>query len=269
MLGRGVRRVLITGNESKSYAASARLSGLEVLLAQSLSLASQDRTRHPRLAERLRDAGLKPGDSVGVVGWKYLEAEEDDVPTRAFFVPAAYVRMIEAVVGGSGFLSDVTAVLMHPETGLRSQVDADQIAAWEWAATRCSHAVWQIVSFVREGDSEYDAVARMRYTGEPINVQSMFASASRCELLIGLRRLTGRGLRPRGEGAGGSGGFRVVWFAADVRLGRRGSQYFLDRSGGGGHRYFYYPIRALRPLSHYDRVPAYGLSGAGILRQRE
>ena len=89
LLGRGVRRVLITGNESKSYAALARLPGLEVLLAQSLSLPGQDRTRHPRLADRLCDGGLKPGDSVGIVGWKYLEAEEDDVPTRAFFVPAA------------------------------------------------------------------------------------------------------------------------------------------------------------------------------------
>ena len=77
---------------------------------------------------------------------------------------------------------------------MRSQVDADQIAAWEWAATRCSQAVSQIVSFAREGDSEYDAVARMRYTGERIIVHMLFASVSRRELLIGLRSPTGRGL---------------------------------------------------------------------------
>lgn len=152
---------------------------------------------------------------------------------------------------------------------MRSQVDADQIAAWEWAATRCSQAVSQIVSFAREGDSEYDAVARMRYTGERIIVHMLFASVSRRELLIGLRSPTGRGLRPGGEGAGGSGGFRAVWFAADVWLGWRRNHYFLDRSGGGGLRHFYYPIHALRPLSHHDRVPAHGLSDAGILGQRQ
>jgi hypothetical protein len=215
LLGRGGRRVLITGNESESYAALARLPGLEVLVAQSLSLPGQDRTQHPRLADRLRDAGLKPGDSVGLVGWKYLEAEEDDEPAHAFFVPTAYVRMVERIVGRSGSLSDATAALMHPETGLRAQVDADQIAAWEWSATRCSLALWQIVSGVHEGDTEYDAVARMRYTGEPINVHTMFASAAPGEPVIGLRSPTGRRLR-RGDGVTTALGF---WGALSSRAG--------------------------------------------------
>ncbi|MDW6022450.1 Xaa-Pro aminopeptidase [Mesorhizobium sp. BAC0120] len=215
LLGRGGRRVLITGNESESYAPLARLPGVEVLLAQSLSLPGQDRSQHPRLADRLRDAGLKAGDSVALAGWKYLEAQEEDEPAHAFFVPAAYVQMVERVVGRSGSLSDATAVLMHPETGLRTQVDVDQIAAWEWSATRCSLALWQIVSGVREGDTEYDAVARMRYTGEPINVHTMFASAAPGEPVIGLRSPTARRLR-RGDGVTTALGF---WGALSSRAG--------------------------------------------------
>ena len=152
---------------------------------------------------------------VGLVGWKYFEPDEDEDPAQAFFVPAAYVRSIARAIGGTGSLADVTAVLMHPETGLRAQIDADQIAAWEWAATRCSEALWQIVSGVREGDSEYDAVARMRYTGEPLNVHTMFASAPAGEPVIGLRSPTGRRLK-RGDGVTAALGF---WGALSSRAG--------------------------------------------------
>ena len=120
LLGPGGRRVLITGNESESYAALAVLPGLSVLRSQTLSLMAQDRSEFPRLVDRLRDAGLKSGDSVALVGWKYLEVEEDADPSTAYFVPAAYARMLQQAIGAHGELRDATPVLMHPEHGLRS-----------------------------------------------------------------------------------------------------------------------------------------------------
>jgi hypothetical protein len=148
---------------------------------------AQDRTRHPRLIDRLRDAGIKPGDTVGLVGWKYLQPEEDTEYTKAFFVPAAYVQMFERLLGVEGAIKDVTPVLMHPETGLRATIDADQLAAFEWAATRCSLALSRVVSGVQEGESEFDAVRRMDYSGDPLNVHTMFASSPPGEAVIGLR----------------------------------------------------------------------------------
>lgn len=199
LLGPDGRRVLITGNESESYAAIARLPGLQVLRAQSLSLMAQDRTVDPRLVDRLRDAGLKSGDSVGLVGWKYLEPAEDEEFETGYYVPTVYVAMIQRIIGSEGTLKDATRVLTHPETGLRSNLDADQIAAFEWAATRVSLAVRAIVEGVREGDSEYDVVARMGYAGDPLNVHTMLATSPPGEGIIGLRSPTAR--RPqRGDG---------------------------------------------------------------------
>jgi hypothetical protein len=199
LLGPRGKRVLITGNESESYAVIARLPGLTVLRSQSLSLMAQDRTQQPRFIDRLGDAGIKPGDTVALVGWKYLEPEEDDNYASGFFVPAAYVQMFERLIGSQDALRDATPILMHPETGLRATIDADQIAAFEWAATRCSLALWRIVSGVREGDREFDAVARMGYSGDPLNVHTMFASSAPGEPVIGLRSATGRKLQ-RGDG---------------------------------------------------------------------
>jgi hypothetical protein len=98
---------------------------LTVLRSQSLSLMAQDRTQQPRLIDRLRDAGVKSGDTVGLVGWKYLEPEEDDNYASAFFVPAVYVQIFERLIGSRDALRDATPILMHPETGLRAIIDAD------------------------------------------------------------------------------------------------------------------------------------------------
>ncbi|UVK43815.1 Xaa-Pro aminopeptidase [Mesorhizobium sp. AR07] len=199
LLGPNNKRVLLTGNESESYAPLARLPGVTVLLSQTLSLMAQDRSRFPRFSDRLGDAGIKAGDTVGLVGWKYLEPFEDEASETAYFVPAVYVQALQRAVGPSGRLRDATHVLMHPENGVAVTIDADQIAAFEWAATRSSLATWRIVSGVREGDSEFDAVSRMGYAGDPLNVHTMFASASKGETVIGLRSATGRKLK-RGDG---------------------------------------------------------------------
>lgn len=175
LLGPGGRRVLITGNECQSYAGRSPLPRLEILLSQTMSLMGQDRSAAPRLTEVLHEAGLRRGASVGVVGWKYLEPEEDEGDIAPGFVPAAYLRAIERVVG-AGDVSDRTAVLLHPETGQRSIIDADQIAVFEAAAARGSAMVWDIVSRVRPGDTEMAAAARMAYRGEPLNVHTMMAT---------------------------------------------------------------------------------------------
>ena len=199
LLGTNGRRLLITGNESESYAAIARLPGLTVLLSQTLSLMAQDRTQQPRLVDCLRDAGVRAGDSIGFVGWKYLEPEEDEDYSNRVFRAERLCGDVSAHRRDRGRLGDATAILMHPEKGLRATIDADQIAAFEWAATRCSLAVWRVVSGVREGDSEFDAVARMGYAGDPLNVHTMFASASPGATIVGLRSPTGRRLQ-RGDG---------------------------------------------------------------------
>ncbi|HEY4202059.1 MAG TPA: Xaa-Pro aminopeptidase [Devosiaceae bacterium] len=215
LLGPGGRRVVITGNESESYAVLAGLPDLTVLRAQTFSLMGQDRTQNPRLADRLTDAGIRPGDSVGLVGWKYLAEEEDDAYAQSFFVPDFVVSMLRRLVGADGSLRDATPVLMHPETGLRAVIDIDQLAAFEWAAARCSTALWRVVSGVREGDTEFEALGRLGYEGDPLNVHTMFASVSAGEAIVGLRSPTARRLR-RGDGVTTALGY---WGALSSRAG--------------------------------------------------
>lgn len=212
LLGPKGKRVIITGNESESYTVLARLPGIEVLRAQTFSLMGQDRTQNPRLADCLRDAGIGKGDSIGLAGWKYLSTEEDEDYANSFFVPDFIVSALRRL---GGKITDATAVLMHPETGLRAVVDVDQLAAFEWASARCSRALWRVVSGVREGDSEFEALGRLGYEGDPLNLHTMFASVSAGEAIVGLRSPTARRVK-KGDGVTTALGY---WGALSSRAG--------------------------------------------------
>ena len=215
LLGPRDQRGLVVGNEGQAYAPLARLPGLETVLAQSMSLMGQDRSRKPDLASVLRQAGLSRGQTIGLVGWKYFEAVEWEEPSPGLFVPHYLVVVLSKIAGGMEALKDVTAVLMHPATGLRSTIDADQIALHEWGAARASAAVWRIVTGTRLGVSELEAASAMGYAGEVLSAHVMYATGDARNEVIGLRSPGGRTVS-RGDGAATAVGF---WGGLSARAG--------------------------------------------------
>lgn len=192
LLGPGDRRVLLVGNEGVFHAQVAGLP-LEVVLYQPFSLMGQPRDSSPPLPDLLRAIGLREGDRVAVVGWKYLEAgeagQEDDGAFPAF-VPAFVLRAIERVTGETP--ADVTAALMHPTDGLRADNSAAQIAGFEWGAARSSAAVLRVLRATRPGMTEREAMGAMGYAGEPQSCHPIVASSDASGPLNGLRSPTSR-----------------------------------------------------------------------------
>jgi hypothetical protein len=101
LLGPRDRRVLILGNEGEAYAPLAGLPGLDIALAQSMSLMGQDRTLRADLAAVLREAGLSHGQTIGIVGWKYFEPAEWDGASPGLFVPHYLIAMLSRIAGAS------------------------------------------------------------------------------------------------------------------------------------------------------------------------
>jgi hypothetical protein len=215
MLGPGEQRVLVVGNEGEAYAPLARLPGLEIALAQSMSLMGQDRALKPDLAAVLRDVGLSRGQTIGLVGWKYFEPAEWDDASPGLFVPQYLAAMLSRIAGGAEALKEATPVLMHPTTGLRSTIDADQIALHEWGAARASAAVWRILTGTQLGVTEHEAASLMGYAGEVLSAHVMYATGDLSHPVIGLRSPGGRILR-RGDGVTAGVGF---WGGLSARAG--------------------------------------------------
>ncbi|HMO57628.1 MAG TPA: M24 family metallopeptidase [Roseiflexaceae bacterium] len=196
LLGPAGRRTLVVGNEGLGYTPLAG-AALEIALAQSLSLMGQARDTTPDLARVLAVAGIAAGARVGVVGWKYYEAAEIDDPTQPAFVPAFVLYALRRVIGSGGTLHDLTRLLMHPVSGLKSHNTAAQIAQSEWGAARSAAAVLRIVAGARPGMHEYETASLMEYAGEPLICHAMLASGS--GPVIGLRSPTARVLQ-HGDG---------------------------------------------------------------------
>jgi hypothetical protein len=230
LLGPGGRRVLVVGNECIDYAPLAILPSLDIVLAQSFGLMGQDRTVAPQLPAVLAAAGLGRGQTVGVAGWKYLEAEEWPEPARPIFVPAVVADAVAIAVGGRDGVSDATPVLMHPAAGLRSVVDVDQIAAYEWAASHASAMVWRILAGARPGDSEFAAAARMGYAGQPLSCHVMMSGGDAGAPVIGLRSPSARPLAS-GDGVTAAVG---LWGGLSARSGllAEHDDAFLDVAAG-------------------------------------
>lgn len=215
LLGPGERRIIVAGDECVDYAQLALLPAVEIVLAQSFGLMGQDRNRAPSLAQVLIEAGIGTGDSVALVGWKYLEPKEWSGRLPTFFAPSFIVDVLRSIAGDDEALRDATPVLMHPTDGLRAVIDADQIALHEWAGARASAMLWSILAGVKVGDSEYAAVSRMTYAGEPFNVHLMLVSGDASSPVVGLRSPSARVLR-RGDGIVGAIG---LWGGLSARGG--------------------------------------------------
>jgi Xaa-Pro aminopeptidase len=215
VLGGGGRRSFIVGNECRDYAEAAPAGIADVKLAQTMSLMGQDRSKRPRLEDALRECGLKAGDAVAVVGWKYLEPEEWDGDEPGLFIPAFVEAVLRRIVGPAGRIKDATPVLLDPEVGLRAVIGAEHIALHEWGAARASAALWRALSAIRAGESELEAAARMGYAGEPLSCHTMLNSAGPDASVIGLRSPTARRLR-RGDGASVAVGY---WGGLSARAG--------------------------------------------------
>lgn len=194
VLGPNNQRTLILGNEGMGYTPQAK-PALDFVLCQTLGLMGQPRNAAPRLDTVLQTLGLRSADTVGIVGWKYLEAGEDDDLTAPAFVPAYLVRHVQRIVGNTGRLIDVTHILMHPTHGLKSQNSAAQIAAFEWASQQASAGVQRVIRRVRPGQRECDAALLFGYPGLPFSCHPMLTSASPNEPVIGLRSPGARMLR--------------------------------------------------------------------------
>ena len=215
LLGPQNRRILLVGNEGEAYAPLAGLPGVEIALAQSMSLMGQDRSLKPDLAVVLREAGMSRGQTIGLVGWKYFEPAEWDETSPGLFVPHYLVTMLSQIAGGAEALKEATPVLMHPTKGLRSTIDVDQIALHEWGAARASTAVWRIVSGTQLGRTEHEAASLMGYSGEVLSAHVMYATGDSSEPMIGLRSPRGR-IANRGDGVTAGIGF---WGGLSARAG--------------------------------------------------
>jgi len=193
----GERRTLLLGKEDVGYVPIVPIE-CEVVCVPTFSLMGIDRSGGPTLERALRDAGVTAGDRVGVVGWKALHADEWSGSSPAIFAPAFFVDTLREIAGGAELVTDTTPALTSPRSGLRTFATADQIAVFEWGASRCSAWVHAIIDTSAPSLSEREAFSAVGWSGEPLTYHPVFAPGP--DVAVGLRSPSSRRLQ-RGDAA--------------------------------------------------------------------
>jgi Xaa-Pro aminopeptidase len=166
---------ILVGNECWGTAGAAPLR-MRRELFQDLSLPSQPRDRSRPLAAILADEGVGAGSRVGVVGWKtYAEPAMSDAPSYL-------VDELRRLTGPAGAVENATDLLIDAADGLRVINGVDQLAVLEHAACQTSNGVRRLLTGMRPGLTEREAVRLLEWDGTPLSCHLMLTAGPRASL---------------------------------------------------------------------------------------
>jgi Xaa-Pro aminopeptidase len=172
VVGHAAEPAILVGNECYGMAAAAPLPMRRVSF-QDLSLPGQPRDRSRPLSDILADEGVTEGTRVGVVGWKpYADRSMLDVPS-------VFADELRALTGARGSVENAVDLLIDPSDGLRVINEVEQLAAMEAAACTTSSGVRSVLTGLRPGMRERDAVALLGWDGSPLSCHLMLSAGPR------------------------------------------------------------------------------------------
>ena len=175
VIGQAGEPAILVGNECYGMAGAAPLP-MRRHRFQDFSLPSQPRDRSRPLAEILSDEGISMGRHVGVLGWKsYADRARMEVP-------AFLVDELRRLTGPNGIVENANDLLIDAADGLRIVNDIDQLAAFEHAATRTSNGVRNLLTGLRPGLREREAVRLLEWDGTPLSCHLMLTAGPRATL---------------------------------------------------------------------------------------
>lgn len=166
---------ILVGNECWGMAGAAPVP-MRRHLFQDLSLPRQPRDRSRPLNAILAEEGIGPAGPVGVIGWKGY-----DTPGR-IEAPAYLVDELRALTGSADRVRNANDLLIDPANGLRVINEAEQLAAFEYAACQTSQGVRDLLFGLRPGMTERDAVRLLDWDGSPLSCHLMLSSGPRASL---------------------------------------------------------------------------------------
>ncbi len=172
----GRKPVLFAGNEGFSYTECAN-GDFDRILWQPLSLMGQPRHKMRPLRAELTDAGLRKGMKIGLAGWKGFETDDGVFDPQWIEAPHYLVNALQEF----GDVINAARLFMHPETGLRCVNEVEQLACFEYAATRSSSAIRRVILNAKPGMTEYQAVRAMGLDGFPQSVHVNLSAGPRAK----------------------------------------------------------------------------------------
>ncbi len=159
------QNTLMIGNECFGVVGDLKIE-CGIVLCQEFSLMGQDRSTSWDLRPLLKEAGVVAGIHCGCIGWKSLMVGRLELPA-----------WIVQLIGGETGTPPVNAndLLMHPQTGMRIRNEPEQIALYEYAATRTSESVLTLLRDLKPGRRAFELARAYDGGGLPLSCHPMLS----------------------------------------------------------------------------------------------
>lgn len=168
---------MLLGNESVRMGQYSRIA-VEVVHTPYFSLPNQPMGNTKTLAELIESAGVSEGMNAGIAGWKLFTSSLED-NEQIFDVPYFIVHAVKKVVGEAGRVWNATSLFIHPGKGVRVNMNANEIAHYEFGASVASSCVLQVLDKLKPGLTEMELASELAVYGQPNNVQTICATGDR------------------------------------------------------------------------------------------
>lgn len=167
---------LMLGNENLKMVQYSRIPAIAVHVPH-FSLPNQPMEVNGTFSDLLKAAGIKKGKRTGIVGWKLFTSSYED-NHKLFDVPSFIVDGIKEICGEQSVLN-TTGLFIHPLHGVRVQMNANEIAHYEYGSSMASRCVYELMNNIEVGKSELELANLLSVDGQPLSVQTICATGER------------------------------------------------------------------------------------------
>jgi hypothetical protein len=172
LLARDGRRLLLAGNECFGFLPDEAV-GVPAELFQEFSLPGQPRGGSRPLRVILESFGVRAGAQVGCAGWKRLTPALAGGDAGTLEIPSYLADTLRALAGDRGRVVNANDLFTGPADGLRLAAEPEQIAAFEFAATRTSDGILALLRQLRPGVRENALEPLLDARGLPLTCHRM------------------------------------------------------------------------------------------------
>lgn len=167
---------LMLGNENLKMGRHSFVKG-RVVHVPYFSLPCQPMDTDKTLTELFEEAGIIDGMSAGCAGWKFFTgkaAEEGELFDLPSFIMEALRKQ-----NPHGRIYNACGIFLDPESGLRSRVNANEVAHYEVGAGLASSKVLEAMNALEPGKTEREAANCLSTEGQPLTVTTICAGGER------------------------------------------------------------------------------------------
>ncbi len=170
------KRKLLLGNECVGYTGICPIP-MEYELYQEFSLMGQDRSQSRSLLAILTDFGITAGSHVGCSYYKYSVSD-----SLLLEIPSYLADHLRLLTGQKELVTNASAIFMDSETGMRHHTCLEELVRFEWASTRTSTSIKNLLQHLAPGVREYELAKNFVSDGLPYSCHPMVSSGKKAAM---------------------------------------------------------------------------------------